>query len=491
MKEELLFKHAKHKDWEISHNFDNCKLNRKAYGAFLSDYITGAQDGFVLNLNGSWGAGKTEFLKRLYTDFLTKKHPCIYIDAWESDFSKNPLTVVTSELLSQIEAFNKNIADEETLKKVKKYLVRGLKGVAVGVAGFVTKQCIDDAGTGAAAMQQLLTNDNDSSVKYIDSLTKDHMWQAEAIKKTRENLTLLAKVLEEKYSAKLPIIVLVDELDRCRPTYAIEMLEVIKHFFKTDKFVFVIATDTDQLSHSIKAIYGSEFDSKQYLKRFFDCKATLPTPDIEAYLNAKGIDYTQYNNLKLFPTMYNHLLPQSINKTISLLSRAYDLHIRDIDQLMNKFESCLRSAQRAFETTGKEQVINFPALLIGLIEYEKSQPAYEQRTKYKSPLPVIKHGDHKISKDFTLLEFIKKSMLHITFSEVQETDSRGRKYTIDSLPNPNELRNQLDQTNSLEYQAFIDNTATCISGATSKPSLRKFWDWDDFKRVIELSGTLA
>ena len=79
---EFLLRKAKYKLWEESHNFDNCKLNRKEYGEFLSSYITGEQDGFVLNLNGVWGSGKTEFLKRLYTDLLVKKHPCIYIDAW-------------------------------------------------------------------------------------------------------------------------------------------------------------------------------------------------------------------------------------------------------------------------------------------------------------------------------------------------------------------------------------------------------------------------
>lgn len=68
----------------------------------------------------------------------------------------------------------------------------------------------------------------------------------------------------------LPLFVLIDELDRCRPPFAIAMLERVKHLFEIDQVVFVIATDTEQLSHSIGAVYGGDFNSEGYLSRFFD-----------------------------------------------------------------------------------------------------------------------------------------------------------------------------------------------------------------------------
>lgn len=485
---ELLLRKAKYKNWEDSHNFENCKLNRKEYGEFLSSYITGEQDGFVLNLNGAWGSGKTEFLKRIYTDLLIKRHPCIYIDAWESDFSKDPLTVVTSELLNQLKAFNDNINGEEASQNLSKLFSRVFKGAAVGVAGGLTKHFIGDATIGASTMQQWLS---DESPDYMDFLTKEHAKQVESIKMIRENLTDLANTLKSTYSVQLPIVVLVDELDRCRPTYAIEMLEVIKHFFKTDKFVFVVSTDTEQLSHSIKAIYGSKFDSKQYLKRFFDRQATLPTPNIEAYLNAYEIDYSQYEALKLFPEMGGSSLTQSINRTISLLSKAYDLHIRDIDQLMNKFESCLRSGLSTFEKTQKKQYINFPALLIGIIEYEKSQEVYAQRTKFHSPLPAIKNENHEISNDFSLIDFVEKSMLNITFTETSKINRYDEDYTSNELPSPRELESQLDPSCSPEYKDFIHKTAeNILNSELNGGDHSKYWNWDDMKIVIELAGTL-
>ena len=105
---DLKDQNIKYKSWLDTSTFDNCKLNRKDYGEFLCDYITGEQEGFVLNLNGHWGAGKTEFLKRMYSELITRNYPTIYIDSWESDFTNDPLTVVSSELLTQLEKCNSN-----------------------------------------------------------------------------------------------------------------------------------------------------------------------------------------------------------------------------------------------------------------------------------------------------------------------------------------------------------------------------------------------
>ncbi|MED5334619.1 MAG: P-loop NTPase fold protein, partial [Pseudomonadota bacterium] len=92
----------KYSEWLSEYTFDNCAVGRKAYGEFLASFLAEEKDGFVLNLNGKWGTGKTEFLKRLYTHFHNANHPVIYIDAWESDFTDNPLLVVASELINQL-----------------------------------------------------------------------------------------------------------------------------------------------------------------------------------------------------------------------------------------------------------------------------------------------------------------------------------------------------------------------------------------------------
>lgn len=483
---DLIFDNAKYSSWNETYNFENCKLNRKAYGKFLIDFITGEKDGFVLNLNGTWGAGKTEFLKRMYTELITRNHPCIYIDAWESDFSKDPLTVVTSELLNQLKLFNSGINGEEANRKLNKFFAKALKGTAIGVAGGLTKLIIGDGTVGASAMQEWVSEDPD---EFIDTITNEYHEQVDAIKKIRENLTTLATVLNTSYGSELPIVVLVDELDRCRPTYAIEMLEVIKHFFKTKHFIFVVATDTEQLSHSIKAVYGQDFESKSYLKRFFDRKATLPTPNIESYLTACSVDYSPYNTLKLYPNIYSGTVGGSINKVISLLAIAYELQIRDIDQLLSKFHSCLRSAVSSLEITSKAQYINYPALLIGLIEQEKSEAMYNSRTRHYAPEPTIFNANYKVSDEFSLIDFITQSMKNITFSEYTYQGNFGDEITKYILPSERDFRLELNNSTTQEYRNFIIETMNHIQYGNLKGD-HKHWDWDDMKKVIELAGTI-
>ncbi|WP_193049360.1 P-loop NTPase fold protein [Pseudoalteromonas undina] len=108
----MAISNCKYSDWLQEYTFDNCKLNRKEYGEFLTNYIKGEHDGFVLNLNGAWGTGKTEFLRRLYSHLICEGHPTVYIDAWESDFSEIPLSVVASELINQLSTINQNIGGE-------------------------------------------------------------------------------------------------------------------------------------------------------------------------------------------------------------------------------------------------------------------------------------------------------------------------------------------------------------------------------------------
>ena len=86
----------------------------------------------------------------------------------------------------------------------------------------------------------------------------------------KENLHILANSLEQTDGERVqPIVVIVDELDRCRPDYAISLLEEIKHLFDVPGITFLIALHGEQLTHSINAVYGEKFNGSAYLRRFF------------------------------------------------------------------------------------------------------------------------------------------------------------------------------------------------------------------------------
>ena len=79
------------------------------------------------------------------------------------------------------------------------------------------------------------------------------------------------------------LVVFIDELDRCRPDYAVRFLERIKHYFNNDRITFVFSVNIEQLQHTIKNYYGSGFDATRYLDRFFDYRVSLPKPNMDRF----------------------------------------------------------------------------------------------------------------------------------------------------------------------------------------------------------------
>jgi hypothetical protein len=81
-----------------------------------------------------------------------------------------------------------------------------------------------------------------------------------------------------------PLIFIIDELDRCRPDYAVSILEQIKHFFSVPNIVFVLSIDKQQLGNAIKGVYGSEnINAEEYLRRFIDIEYSIPEPEQDIF----------------------------------------------------------------------------------------------------------------------------------------------------------------------------------------------------------------
>ncbi|EDL53572.1 KAP P-loop domain protein [Vibrio mediterranei AK1] len=485
----------KHHNWLEEFTFENCRLNRNDYGQFIADYITEENEGFVLNLNGAWGSGKTQFLKRLYTLLNNQSHPTIYIDAWESDFTKEPLTVVSSELLSQLEKYSAVTGSD--FDAVKSLLGKFIKGTAIAASGYVSKKLLDDSSTGIEAVKTLFEK---TDADYISSIQKGYTEQIDAIKEIRKKLSLLAEVLNQNHGQELPIVVLVDELDRCRPDYAIEMLEVIKHFFDTKHFVFVVATDTDQLCCSIKAIYGDDFDSEKYLKRFFHRKAQLPTPDLKHYLAAGDLQEQINNlqgNLNLIPKLNG--IRVDIPFYLEVVADAYGLDIRSVDQLSSKLLACLRTANNS----ARPQIVNAITLLIALVEFDLSCPSYAKRSQNNTSLsevtfsspshPFILYRNDGQAPINALLDLnLESSLLVLKTIE----DHWGERQVMRPM-HPDDIarytrvneeqRAVLDRVGG-EIQTLLRNHLYDPSSNTD--SSPQFWLWDDYKRVVELAGNI-
>ena len=301
--------------------FEHDLLDREQPIRILTNILINTENPYTISIDASWGNGKTTFLNMWKQHLRNEKFPVIEFNAWETDFAGDPLVAITSELLESTKANNNQQVDEsdkpspsEKLRMATSNLLNHITPTRVAAAlsllNLVVSAQPDDqlastivgsASTSAAAADAF---SNDAEEEYPDAppdpVTYDDT--KKAICSFRTALRDVANSLSCRHQNK-PLIIAIDELDRCRPSYAVELLEIVKHFFAVDNIVFVLAIDKSQLSHAIQAIYGSNFDSVGYLRRFIDLDFRLPSPDRKTFMKQL---MKQTGLLRFFESPYNY-----------------------------------------------------------------------------------------------------------------------------------------------------------------------------------------
>lgn len=235
----------------------------------LCSLIAGQERPLTICLNGAWGTGKTYFLTRFNSLYNSREHVgrSVYFNAWEDDFLDDPLIAIISRL--------RVIAPD----KASVSLFESIKSAAV--------PCLMKSGL--AVSKAILKNLGID----VDAIDADDLKSATELAFDQyEEMSLSRNVLRTKLSefaehvwkqTNKPLLFIIDELDRCRPTFAIELLERIKHLFSVPHLVFVIGADVSQLQKSIKVVYG-DIDVNDYLHRFFDLEVMLPPVEMRSFV---------------------------------------------------------------------------------------------------------------------------------------------------------------------------------------------------------------
>ncbi|WP_429195309.1 KAP family P-loop NTPase fold protein [Aeromonas veronii] len=320
-------------------NLNADRLDRARYAEFLTNYLAaeGKQRNYVLNLNAEWGAGKTWFIKRWYVE-LKAHYPTVYIDAWQQDFSDDPLLTVISSIIEQLK-------EEAGSPQLSPYLSTKLASLLKATAPIVTKALFKKvSGINIDEVQEVITADD--AGKLVESLFQDTRKKTEAVQLLKHEIQQWVGAIIGKKKKQAPAFILIDELDRCRPSYAVEMLETIKHIFDIPGVVFVLATDTEQLQHAIKVIYGEGFDGKKYLERFYDSQRTLKQGSryemAKSRLDLYGDDFLLSEEFILYPKMSKMQLAE----TIADISKVFELSLRDMHRLISHLVAVLTNIRK-------------------------------------------------------------------------------------------------------------------------------------------------
>lgn len=238
------------------------------------------EDSCSIALEGNWGSGKTFFVKqtKMILDALNqcstkmdepqkdavvaackrscngvlpevKPQVCVYYDAWKNDNDDDPVLSLVYTILQDVD--NKFYFDKDVpFIKLAANILDFFKGKN-------WSDIIDTLQTG----------------NYLD-----------ALKESKNIECSMAEFLDSLLAERgYRLVVFIDELDRCKPSYAVKLLERIKHYFSNDRITFVFSVNIYELQHTIRKFYGDNFNGGRYLDRFFDLRISLPPVNLEKF----------------------------------------------------------------------------------------------------------------------------------------------------------------------------------------------------------------
>ena len=308
--------------------FETDLLERKESIEVLTHLIYSFEGPCVMAIDAPWGHGKTTFLK-IWSEYLRKQEfRIIEFNAWETDFSKDSFVTLSSELVTGFEQCNENSIAKKIAEHAKEISVQFLPHIlSAAIPGSAGNTIGSYVGGRITAYRE-----TQNSIKEFSQTLQD--------------------AVEQEYKKnKKPLIIIIDELDRCRPSYAVELLEVAKHIFAVDHIVFVLAVNRSQLSHSVKALYGNDFDAYGYLRRFFDVDFRLPDPSREKFI---GKSLSDIRLESYFERTGEHNVQDQFRIARKILSQFFDspaLDLRTIAQAIYHLGivfASLRSGEYSF-----------------------------------------------------------------------------------------------------------------------------------------------
>ncbi|WP_232297823.1 P-loop NTPase fold protein [Aeromonas veronii] len=234
----------------------------------------------------------------------------------------------------------------------------GVKSKLLGLLKMGGKLVLKSAIKKAGLEDGDFSMEGEDADKLVDTLCSNHKERYESIQYLKQEIRQWVEGAVGLSEGELdyPAFILIDELDRCRPSYAVEMLETIKHIFDIPKVVFVLATDTEQLQHAIKVIYGEGFDAQTYLGRFFKRRFYLNKCPSHFLIEEFVADRFELLCSKTFHCFSD---ASDFSKTIAKVVDAYHLSARETESFLDTLFAVLHSvSERSID------IIYLSALLI-------------------------------------------------------------------------------------------------------------------------------
>lgn len=258
-------------EWKEDSPFHGDKFQRKEVAKRLTSLIDRMASGAVISIDAPWGEGKTFFGRNWALQLGQDGYKVAYIDAFEQDYIEDPFLLIASEIAILMKD------QDELVREFKDGAVAVMKAVlpiaTKSMVSVATKLALSSIGIPAGlsdAMNSSADSVADGTEAWLRKRIDDHDLEKRALRSFKDKLTEFSVMQDGK------VVIFIDELDRCRPDYAISLIERLKHFFDVPNVVFVLLINRQQLERAVKGVYGPDTDAELYLGKFINLNFRLP-----------------------------------------------------------------------------------------------------------------------------------------------------------------------------------------------------------------------
>ena len=348
-------------------------FERKDYGTGLINLMTVSSDPLVIALDEQFGNGKTTFLKMLAGELREKNHPVIFFDAFEHDYVDDPFLALAGVILSELDNLKPSKKKKEEFKKKLFHLGKAIggaslkAGVKVATIGVLHGTVNDDI---AAAFADASGEATDKAIKTVLEEQSKHQDIILAFRNALEELPMLVN----DGKGDKPLIIIIDELDRCKPLFALQLLERIKHFFSVTNVHFLLGVNLDQLRNSVNMAYGN-IDANIYLQKFINVTTHFP---VSTYYDPKTANdkYIDHLNNAMGVSQENRDIVDTYSMTLKIWAKDTNASLRTIGQIYS-------TLAMAFAFSGSAKYKMAP-ILAGLTIMKIVQPDLYKKAKNNS-----------------------------------------------------------------------------------------------------------
>lgn len=319
--------------------FENTDLfGYKEFGERLANIVEALDSATVLVLDGPWGSGKTTFTQQWAGLLRQRGHAVAQFDAFAHDYQDDAFVALAGEVLAQSQQ-EKTEGIEDRKKNFRTSAAAVTKTLpsmtARVVLNFVTQGAIP-----STVISKLVESIESAQTSQLEKRIAKAHESAQAVNDFRTHLSELAVELAKgsRHDETTPtegtprkLVFIIDELDRCRPTFALSLLERVKHLFSVDEICFVLVVHLPELARMVEKEYGVT-SGQRYLEKFYRLRVTLPVA--REHHARPHIKYVDYLLARMNVRMDDTGILVTLFETLPSLAGAYGVHLRTLEHVV-------------------------------------------------------------------------------------------------------------------------------------------------------------